>query len=129
MAVSQHFIAWDCGPKGLIEPWFLYFWLQVQKPYFERMALGSTIKTIGLPLFKRLTIDFPALPEQRKIAEILRTWDEAIEKLEALRTANLQRRIWMRSHLFTGRARLHGFTGEWREVTLGEVLTEHGAYQ
>jgi type I restriction enzyme S subunit len=35
----------------------------------------------------------------------------------------------MRSHLFTGRARLHGFTGEWREVTLGEVLTEHGAYQ
>ena len=91
MAVSQHFIAWDCGPKGLIEPWFLYFWLQVQKPYFERMAVGSTIKTIGIPLFKRLTIDFPAIPEQRKIAEILRTWDEAIEKLEALRAAKQDR--------------------------------------
>ena len=25
----------------------------------------------------------PPLPEQRKIAEILQTWDEAIEKLEA----------------------------------------------
>jgi len=87
MAVSQHFIAWDCGPKGQIEPWFLYNWLQVQKPFFERMAVGSTIKTIGLPLFKRLTIDLPPLPEQRKIAEILRTWDEAIEKLEALRAA------------------------------------------
>ena len=30
----------------------------------------------------RLT--FPPLPEQRKIAEILRTWDEALEKLEML---------------------------------------------
>lgn len=29
----------------------------------------------------------PPLPEQRKIAEILRTWDEAIAKLEALRAA------------------------------------------
>ena len=125
MAVSQHFIAWDCGPKDQIEPWFLYNWLQTQKPFFERMAVGSIIKTIGLPLFKRLTIDFPPLPEQHKIAEILRTWDEAIEKLEALRKANLKRRTWLRSHLFMGRTRLPGYTGEWREVTLGEVLTEH----
>jgi len=100
MAVSQHFIAWDCGPKGQIEPWFLYNWLQVQKPFFERMAVGSTIKTIGLPLFKRLTIDFPPLPEQRKIAEILRTWDEAIEKLEALRAAKLHRITSVRQRLF-----------------------------
>lgn len=126
MAVSQHFIAWVCGPKRILDPWFLYAWLQQHKPFFERMAVGSTIKTIGLPLFKRMTIDFPPLPEQRKIAEILRTWDEAIEKLEALRAANLRRRIWMRSHLFTGRPRLPGYSGEWREVALGEVLTEHG---
>ncbi|HDR27794.1 restriction endonuclease subunit S, partial [Rhodovulum sp.] len=33
----------------------------------------------------------PPLPEQRKIAEILRTWDEAIEKLEALRATKLRR--------------------------------------
>jgi hypothetical protein len=32
----------------------------------------------------------------------------------------------MRTHLFTGRTRLPGYTGEWREVALGEVLTEHG---
>lgn len=54
------------------------------------------------------------------------TWDLGLEKLEALRAANLRRRIWMRSHLFTGRARLPGFSGEWREVALSEVLTEHG---
>lgn len=91
MAVSQHFIAWDCKKQAILDPWFLYNWLQKQKSFFERMAVGSTIKTIGLPLFKRLTIDFPPLPEQRKIAEILRTWDEAVEKLEALRVAKLDR--------------------------------------
>ena len=126
MAVSQHFIAWDCHTRGILDPWFLYAWLQIQKPFFERMAVGSTIKTIGLSLFKRLTIDFPSLPEQRKIAEILLTWDEAIEKLARLRAANLRRRVWLRTHLLSGRIRLLGFAGLWREVHLSDVLRQHG---
>jgi len=127
MAVSQHFIAWSCSNKDVLDPWFLYAWMQTQKPFFERMAVGSTIKTIGLPIFKRLTIDFPPLPEQRKIAEILRTWDEALEKLTTLRALNIRRRVWFRTHLFTGKVRLPGFTGEWRVVPLSAVLHEHGS--
>jgi type I restriction enzyme S subunit len=80
MAVSQHFISWNCRDKGLLEPWYLYEWLQLNKAFFERMAVGSTIRTIGLALFRRLTIDFPPIREQCKIARILRTWDEAIDK-------------------------------------------------
>lgn len=93
MAVSQHFVAWDCG--GGVEPWFLYAWLQLQKPFFERMAAGSTIKTIGLPLFKRLEIDLPPLIEQRKIVKILKAWDEAIEKLEGVCAAKEQRKRYL----------------------------------
>lgn len=99
MAVSQHFITWTCEPKGVLEPWFLYAWLQMHKPFFERMAVGSTIKTIGLPLFKRMTIDFPALPVQRKIASILRAWDEAIERLTALRNVKKRRLEGLRAGL------------------------------
>ncbi len=76
-------------------------------------------KLIELPIL------LPPLPEQHKIAEILRTWDEAIEKLEALRAANLRRRVWLRTNLFTGKRRLPGFSGEWKETRLSEVLTEH----
>lgn len=87
---------------------------------------GLALQHFNVGAYKEMIVLLPPLPEQRKIAEILRTWDEAIEKLEALRAASLQRRIWMRTHLFTGRTRLPGYTGEWREVALGEVLTEHG---
>lgn len=79
MAVSQHFIAWDCSASTDLHNWFLYHWLQREKPEFERIAVGSTIKTIGLPYFVRLEIDLPPLAEQQRIAQILSTWDEAIE--------------------------------------------------
>ena len=125
MAVSQHFIAWSCRPTNKLDPWFLYAWLQIRKPFFERMAVGSTIKTIGLPVFKRLTIDFPSLAEQRKIAEILRTWDEALYKLASLRSAILQRRAWLRSHLLTGQTRLPGYTKQWETMPLSAVLKQH----
>ena len=63
MAVSQHFMAWRCGPK--LDNFFLYYWLQSAKPEFERIANGSTILTIGLPYFRELKIPHPPLPEQR----------------------------------------------------------------
>jgi len=78
MAVSQHFIAWDCSKSKELHNWFLYHWLQYEKPEFERIAVGSTIKTIGLPYFKRLKIKLPPLAEQQRIAEILGAWDTAI---------------------------------------------------
>ena len=39
---------------------------------------------LNLRAIARYRLTFPPLSEQRKIAEILRTWDEAIEKLETL---------------------------------------------
>jgi len=108
---------------------FLMLQLQSRRGrnYLLSCAKTSTgLATLNSQQLKQFPVLLPPLPEQRKIAKILRTWDEALEKLEALRAATLRRRIWMRTHLFTGRTRLPGQTGEWREVALGEVLTEHG---
>jgi type I restriction enzyme, S subunit len=88
MAVSQHFIAWRCY-KSKLSNWFLYYYLQVSKPKFERIATGSTIKTIGLPYFKEIRIAIPSIPEQQKIAGCLSSLDELIaaqtQKLELLK--------------------------------------------
>lgn len=94
----------------------------------QSLAVGSTsVAAIYWKDLKNLRVPLPPLPEQRKIAEILRTWDEALEKLTALRALNIRRRVWFRTHLFTGKVRLPGFTGEWRVVPLSEVLHEHGS--
>lgn len=89
MAVSQHFIAWACDKDHLLN-WFLYYLLQIMKPVFERVAAGSTIKTIGLPFFKALCVTVPLLPEQQRIADCLISLDNLIaaqtEKLDALKT-------------------------------------------
>ena len=41
-------------------------------------------KTLGQNEFSLLRITLPPTKEQQKIAQILSTWDKAIEKLEAL---------------------------------------------
>lgn len=88
MAVSQHFIVWTCKPDCLSN-WFLYHLLQNSKPLFERAAIGSTIKTIGLQFFIGLVFRCPSLPEQQRIASCLSRLDTLItteaQKLEALK--------------------------------------------
>ncbi|PCD85456.1 restriction endonuclease subunit S [Vibrio mediterranei] len=127
MAVSQHFIAWKCDINDNTHNWFLYNWLQLNKHEFERQAVGSTIKTIGLPYFKKLKIALPPYAEQRKIAKILSTWDNAISTTERLiETSNQQKKALMQQ-LLTGKKRLVNpetgkvFEGEWEEVKLGDV--------
>lgn len=112
--------------KGCAVDWFFQF--------FRHRDISHSLTRQGAGRYKltkqaleKLPILLPPLPEQRKIAEILRTWDEALEKLTALRALNIRRRVWFRTHLFTGKIRLPGFTGDWREVPLSEVLDEHGS--
>jgi type I restriction enzyme, S subunit len=65
-------------------------------------------------------VTIPPLPEQQKIADILGTWDRAVETTEALlANARTQKRALMQS-LLTGTRRFPGFEDHpWREVRLG----------
>lgn len=88
MAVSQHFIAWRCN-KSKLSNWFFYYLLQKMKTTFESIAMGNTIKTIGVSYFKEMTITVPSLREQEKIADCLSSLDALItaqaDKLNALK--------------------------------------------
>ena len=66
----------------------------------------------------------PPMEEQRKIAEILGVWDEAIEKQSRLiEKLELRKRALMQ-RLLTGRTRLPAFTTPWQKVKLGEIFKE-----
>lgn len=53
-------------------------------PQLTRNAQGTTFEAIGKGELKSLAVPVPPLPEQRRIAEVLDTADEAIRQTEAL---------------------------------------------
>jgi len=81
-------------------------------------------KTLGQDRFLKSKIILPPIEEQRKIAAILTTQDKIIE-LKEKRLADKQRqRKYLMQQLLTGRKRLPGFSGEWKNIKLCEVLSE-----
>lgn len=68
----------------------------------------------------------PPLPEQRKIAKILSTWDKAISTTERLIDNSKQQKKALMQQLLTGKKRLlddsgKPFEGEWVEITLEKL--------
>lgn len=104
MAVSQHFMAWVCGEK--LNNYFLYYLLQLWKPTFENIAMGSTIKTIGLPYFKKLQIPVPPIEEQKIIADSLISVENKIFALQQKYTALSNTKKALMQDLLTGKVRV-----------------------
>lgn len=121
MAVSQHFIAWRCDGKRLCSE-YLYQWLQFEKSEFERIATGSTVKTIGLGHFQKLRLPMPTIQVQKNIARVLDTWDTAIQKAEQLIAAK-ERHFAATSHqLLTARKHLVRCSKRWNFLRADEIF-------
>lgn len=119
MATSQHFINYTCSDK--INNIFLYHYLQSIKSEFQKVASGSTIKTIGLGFFKKLSVILPPLKEQEKIAEILSAWDLAIEKQEQLIEKKKEFKKGLMQRLFSGEVRFKEFKEEWFKSPISKI--------
>lgn len=84
---------------------------------------GQAITRLTLEKIGGLRIAFPPLSEQRKIADILTTWDEALQKLDALIEAKDRRRKALMQQLLTGRKRFPVFARKtWKKIRLNEVM-------
>lgn len=105
--------------KACSVDWFFHF--------FRHRDISHSLTRQGVGRFKltkaaleKLPILLPPLPEQRKIAEILRTWDEAIEKLDALRATKRDRLTGLTQKLLG-----HGgaFPERWKLRPLSAIST------
>ena len=90
---------------------------------------GSTAKGIKSSELKKVKITYPeSLPEQRKIAKILSTWDQAIATTERLIATSQQQKKALMQQLLTGKKRLVNpetgisFSGEWHHAELNALL-------
>ncbi|WP_297550855.1 restriction endonuclease subunit S [Thermococcus sp.] len=115
-----------------IDRFFLFYLLKFNK--FRQKIIASMTGTTGRQraskkAVENLLIPLPPLPEQRKIAEILRTVDEAIEKTdEAIeRTERLKKGLMQRlltrgiKHERFKKTELGEIPEEWQVVRLEEV--------
>jgi type I restriction enzyme S subunit len=71
---------------------------------------------VGFPIL------LPPFQEQKKIAQILSTWDNAISATERLLENSQQRKKGLMQQLLTGKKRLPGFEGEWQWLRANEVF-------
>ena len=71
--------------------------------------------------FFNMTIPFPPLEEQKRIAEVLSLCDDIIENLTELIDKKEQYKKGVMQRVLSGEVRFKGFTDEWKTVRLGDI--------
>ena len=84
---------------------------------------GMAQKHLNVGAYQVLKIKLPPLSEQKKIAQILSTWDQAITTTERLLDLARRQKKALIQQLLTGKKRFSGFEGEWETVKLGSIFS------
>ena len=92
---------------------WLAHWLasEATRTSLSKLATGTSgsMKNIGKDQLLTLSVPVPPPAEQRHIARILSTWDQAIATTERLVAKSLEQKQLLSQRMLTGKARLNGF--------------------
>jgi len=112
------------GPKSGVDRDWLFQSLITRKIQLENCATQNAQKNINLEILRPLVLEVPPLREQRRIAEILRTWDEAIDKTEQLIASKGAIFDAFVIALLKGHRRLNSDNSNWPLVSFADITTE-----
>lgn len=102
-----------------------YIFYKFETINWNKYNEGSTIPSLSSSTIHSIKVLLPPLAEQEKIAEILGTWDEAIEKLSSLIEQKKLLKKGLMQKLLTGKVRLFKtspLAGEVADLSAGEGL-------
>ena len=124
IALAQRVIKYR-AKSGLLNTYLKHFLMSEKfQTLLKANATGSTALGIKGSRLHQLPIILPCVDEQKQILLILNLWDTAIEKQSQLIEKLKLRKRALMQQLLTGKKRLPGFSGEWKEVKLGDVFDE-----
>ena len=111
-----------------------FFFLMFSTRFYDRimsMTAKSSVDSVRMEMIADMPIPLASSSdEQREIAQAIRDTDEFIRSLDRLITKKQDLKQAAMQQLLTGKTRLPGFSEEWEEVILGDLLTiKHGKSQ
>lgn len=114
-------------PKKILDGKFLSLSLSHPRISYDFYRYANGITRFGLTseTYKKVRIPIPPLPEQKAIADLLSTWDEAIEKTERLIQVKEKRFIWLLRLLISDQCAMNNEKSGWKNVKLGKVGTPY----
>ena len=120
LVTNQTFIG--VVPNDDVESEYLYYLLGYSRRKLDKLSTGTTIGYLPRRVFENLLLPFPPLPEQRKIAAILSSVDNAIEKTQAvIDQVQVVKRGLMQELLTRG---LPGQHTRFKRTEIGEIPEE-----
>ncbi len=96
-----------------------YVWYQCLYRYqqIRNMSNASGQQNLNAAIIKTLKLPFPSLSQQKDIGSLLKQWDTAIEKTEALITAKRKQFDWLLKKLIGD----NQYNPDWLHMTLGDI--------
>jgi restriction endonuclease S subunit len=116
--ISEHAIAVQTNEENDLN--FLAYKLEYKD--LNRLSESSAQPGLSVEKLVRIKLDFPPFSEQQAIANVLGTIDQAILTTEKLIAQKELRKKWLMQQLLTGKKRLKGFSGEWRDQSYEAIL-------
>lgn len=110
-------------PSENVDREFLYYLLTDKRvfDYFQKSMIGGAMPALSFNIVGNLEVQLPPLSEQKKIASILASWDEAIALKEKVIDRKLEQKKGLMQKLLSGKVRFPGFQGEWKSVPIEKI--------
>ncbi|EHC2823436.1 restriction endonuclease subunit S [Escherichia coli] len=110
--------------QGLLRQYFSGYKFE---RYVKLTQTATAVPHISPNDIKQFSLLLPPIAEQKKIAQILSTWDKAISVTEKLLANSQQQKKALMQQLLTGKKRLldengERFSGDWNSSKLGDLF-------
>ena len=102
---------------------YLFYNLDSRYEELRQLSTGEGGRGgLNLNIINSLLIPLPPLPEQKAIAHVLGLMDSAINSNNKLIAKKELQKKWLMQNLLTGKKKVKGFVGEWKEYSYDKLL-------